>query len=73
MSGQETPKEGARRRAAERVKNSPDGLRATAKELLDGAHTMSNANDKATMLRLASQYQRRAQELDERLRSRVAK
>jgi len=54
----------AYRRASERARNSPDGLRLTARGLRDRAKDMSDAGDRATMLRLASEYERRAGELD---------
>jgi hypothetical protein len=54
----------AYRRASERVENSPDGLRLTAKGLRDRAPNISDAGDRATMLRLASEYERRAAEMD---------
>jgi hypothetical protein len=73
MSGPETRIEGAQRRAAERIKISPDGLRATAKELRDRAQTMTDPNDGAAMLNLASDHERRAQELDTRLKDRILK
>lgn len=54
----------AYRRASERVKDSSDGLRLTAQGLRDRARSMSDAGDRATMLRLACEYERRAVELD---------
>jgi hypothetical protein len=57
-------------RAIERVKDSPDGMRDTAQGLRERAGNMSDAGDRATMLHLASEYERRAIELSERLRAR---
>jgi hypothetical protein len=54
----------AYRKASERVKNSSDGLRVTAQGLRDRAPNISDAGDRATMLRLAFEYERRAAELD---------
>jgi hypothetical protein len=62
----------AHARALERVKNSPDGMRLTAQGLRDRARNMLDAGDRATMLRLASEYERRATALD-LLRTRTAK
>ncbi len=59
-------------RAVERARNSPDGLRLTAQGLRDRARKMSDSGDRATMLRLASEYERQATELDF-VRSRTAK
>lgn len=59
-------------RALERVKNSPDGMRLTAQGLRDRARNMPDAGDRATMLHLASEYERRATALD-LLRARTAK
>lgn len=56
----------AYRRASERAKDSPDGLRLTAQGLRDRARNMPDAGDRATMLRLAFEYERRAAELGPR-------
>jgi hypothetical protein len=61
----------AYRSASERVKNSPDGLRLTAQGLRDRAPNIPDAGDRATMLRVASEYERQAAELD--LRARITK
>ena len=58
-------------RAVERAKDSPDGLRLTAQGLRERARDMSDADDRAAMLRIASEYERRAADLDERLRARA--
>jgi len=58
-------------RAVERAKDSPDGLRLTAQGLRERARDMSDAGDRAAMLRIASEYERRAADLDERLRARA--
>jgi hypothetical protein len=58
-------------RSVERSRNSPDGMRDTAQGLRDRARNMSDAGDRATMLHLASEYERRASELAERLRART--
>jgi len=52
----------ALRRAAERTKNSPDGMRETARELRGNASRMRNSCDRDAMLRLAAEYERRAQD-----------
>jgi hypothetical protein len=57
-------------RAVERAKNSPDGMRDTAHGLRERALNVSDAGDRAAMLRIASEYERRAIELAERLRAR---
>lgn len=52
--------EAALRRASERAQKSPDGLRDTARDLRHGASSMANGCDRDTMLRLAAEYERRA-------------
>jgi hypothetical protein len=59
-------------RAVERAKNSPDGMRLTAKGLRERARNISAAGDRAAMLRIASECERRAMELD-LLKARAAK
>ncbi len=59
-------------RAIERARNSPDGMRDTAQGLRDRARNMSDAGDRTTMFRLASEYERRAVELDKQLKRRTA-
>ena len=61
--------EGAFRRASERTKNSPDGLRQTAVELRESATRMPDNCDRAAMLRLAAEYEHRAGDAERRLRS----
>jgi len=51
-------------RAVEHARNSPDGLRLTAQGLRDKARNMADTGDRATMLRLASEYERQATELE---------
>ncbi|HKT18372.1 MAG TPA: hypothetical protein VJR47_10040 [Stellaceae bacterium] len=51
-------------KAVERDRNSPDGLRLTAQGLRDRARNMADAGDRATMLRLATEYERQAAELE---------
>ncbi|HWE76037.1 MAG TPA: hypothetical protein VG328_22950 [Stellaceae bacterium] len=46
--------------ASERAKNSPDGMRETARGLRERALQMPDSNDRDTMLRLATEYERRA-------------
>lgn len=48
------------RRAAERAKNSPDGMRETARELRRNASLMPDSCDCDMMMRLAAEYERRA-------------
>ena len=48
------------RRASERAKNSPDGMRQTARQLRHNASQMRNSCDRDAMLRLAAEYERRA-------------
>ena len=62
----------ASRRASERAKNSPDGMRETARELRQSAALMSDSCDCDTMMRLAVEYERRAHDAERRFRS-VAK
>jgi hypothetical protein len=72
MTGQETRLEAAHRKAleatrrntAERAKNSPNGMRTTAQELRNRARAMRDCSDRDAILRLAVQYERRAQELE---------
>ena len=60
----------ASHRHSERVKNSPDGLRETARELRRNALQMPNSGDRDMMLRLAAGYERRAEDAErDRLRA----
>ncbi len=61
--------EGAFRRASERTKNSPDGLRQTAVDLRESAMRMPDNCDRTAMLRLAAEYEHRAGDAERRLRS----
>jgi hypothetical protein len=61
----------ADRRASERVKNSPDGMRETARGLRASAARMPNNGDRDAMLRLAAQYEHRAQDAERRPRLRA--
>ena len=58
------------RRASERVKNSPEGMRETAHGLRASAARMPNGCDRETMLRLAAQYEHRAADAERRPRLR---
>jgi hypothetical protein len=60
------------RRASERHENSPDGMRDKAKGLRDRARDMSNPGDRASMLRLASGFEARADALDKQIKARIA-
>lgn len=51
-------------RAVERARNSPDGMRLTAKGLRERASSIADAGDRAAMLRIASEYERQANESD---------
>jgi hypothetical protein len=62
--------DGTHRRADERAQNSAAGLRSTAQGLRDRARKMPNPGDRTAMLRLASGYERRANDLDARLKAR---
>ena len=62
--------EAAYRRASERVKNSPDGMRQTARELRQSAASMPDSCDRDMMLRLATEYERRAENGEHRRRVR---
>jgi hypothetical protein len=59
-------KTAAFRRAADRVKTSPDGMRETARELRDSAAAISDSCDRDMMLRLAAEYERRAADIERR-------
>ena len=59
--------EAAFRRASERAKNSPDGMVETAQALRQNAARIRNSCDRDTMLRLAADYERRADEARRRL------
>jgi hypothetical protein len=48
------------RRASERAKNSPEGMRETARQLRQNASRMRDSCDRDAMLRLAAEYERRA-------------
>jgi septin family protein len=63
----------AHRRANERAQNLPTGLRSTAQGLRDRARNMTNLGDRAAMLRLASGYDQRASDLDERPKARTTR
>jgi hypothetical protein len=52
--------EASLRAAAERAKNSPDGMRETARGLRQRALQMPDSNDRDAMFRLATEYERRA-------------
>lgn len=54
--------ESAFSRASERAKNSPDGMRETARGLCQRASQMPDSSDRDTMLRLATEYERRAKD-----------
>ena len=56
--------EAAYGRAIERDRDSPCGLRLRAQGLRDRARHVTDAGDQATMLRLGSEYERQAAELD---------
>ena len=62
----------ASRRASEVAKNSPDGMRETARGLRERAARMPDSGDRKTMLRLAEDYERRAQEVDHKTRPNAA-
>jgi hypothetical protein len=48
------------REASERAKNSPHGMREAARGLHQRASDMPDSGDRDTMLRLAADYERRA-------------
>jgi len=48
------------RKASERAKNSPEGMRETARLLRQNAAQMRDSCDRDAMLRLAAEYERRA-------------
>lgn len=48
------------RKASERARNSPDGMRQTAQQLRQNAAQMRDDCDRDAMLRLAAEYERRA-------------
>jgi hypothetical protein len=52
--------DGAIRRASERFKHSPNGMRETARQLRQSASQMRDTCDREMMLRLAADYERRA-------------
>ena len=56
--------EASNRGATSRAENSPDGMRIKAQGLRDRARGMSNPSDREAMLRLASEFERRAKELE---------
>jgi hypothetical protein len=58
----------ARHHAVEQAQKSPDGLRQTARGLRERAQEVVDANDRAAMLRLASEFERRADLLDQRVK-----
>ena len=64
--------EGAFRRASDRLKNSPDGLRETARDLRESAMRMPENCDRTAMLRLAAEYEHRAGDAERRPRARAA-
>lgn len=66
MTDQEAGVQVARNRAAEQAKNSPEGLRQTARALRDRSQEIRDGNDRAAMLRLASDFERRAEQLEHR-------
>lgn len=60
--------EAAFRRASERFKNSANGMRETALGLRERATRMSDNCDRDTMLRLAAEYEHRAEDAEWKLR-----
>jgi hypothetical protein len=68
MMPREFPKETEQRQAtealfrlaSEKAKNSPDGMRETARGLRQRASQMPDSSDRDAMLRLAAEYERRA-------------
>lgn len=48
------------RASSERTKNSPDGMRETARGLRQRASEAPDSSDRDAMLRLATEYERRA-------------
>lgn len=58
--------DGAFRRAFEREKNSPNGIRETARELRQRASRMCDSSDRDTMLRLAAEFEFRATDAERR-------
>lgn len=54
------------RRAAEHIKNSPDGMRETARGLRERAVQVSDDCDRNAMLRLAAEYEHRAKDAERR-------
>jgi len=54
------------RRASERFKNSPDGMRETAQKLRQGASRMRDSSDRDMMLRLAAEFECRATDKERR-------
>ena len=56
------------RRASERAKYSPEGMRETARELRRNASLTPNSCDCNMMMRLAAEYERRANDAERRLR-----
>ena len=61
--------DGAFRRASERFKNSPNGMRETARQLRENASQMRDSCDREMMLRLAADYERRANDGERHARS----
>jgi hypothetical protein len=60
----------ARRHAAQRSEESPEGMRLTARGLRLRAEDMRDPRDRDTMLRLAADYERRALALEKVINSR---
>jgi hypothetical protein len=51
-------------KASERAKDSPHGMRQTARALRENAARMPDSRDRDMMLRLAAGYERRAKNAD---------
>ena len=58
--------DGAFRRAFDRAKNSPDGMRETARGLRQRAARMYDSRDRDTMLHLAAEFECRATDAERR-------
>jgi hypothetical protein len=65
-AGQRRPMDAAFRRALERQKNSPNGMRETAQELRQRASRMRDCSDRDLMLRLAAEFECRATDAERR-------
>lgn len=62
----ESAAEVGHRRATERARNSPAGMRQTARELRVRADTASDSCDRTAMLSLAAEFESRADKLERR-------